>query len=189
MKTLIASALALSLASPAAAIDASAALGDFVDQYVMSWAMDPTVIEAIRAQNTAHEALTQDDIDSMDATWRDEVGTTATPTISSVLDNTLSDYLRAQVAGLKGAVTEAFVMDAHGLNVGASATTSDYWQGDEAKFTETFGVGPDARHFSDIEKDESTQTYQAQASFAIADPDTGEVIGAMTVGINAAALQ
>lgn len=189
MKSLLASALALSIASPAVAIDASEALGAFIDANVASWASDPHVIDAVRAQNAAHDGLTQDEIDRLDAIWRDEVGSSDTPTISSVLDNPLSDFLRAQVTNLKGSVTEVFVMDAHGLNVGASSTTSDYWQGDEAKFTETYGGGPDGRHFSEIEKDESTQTYQAQASFALADPDSGEVIGAMTVGINAAALQ
>ena len=79
-------------------------------------------------------------------------------------------------------------MDALGLNVAASDTTSDYWQGDEAKFTETYGVGPDATHLGDIELDESSQSYQGQISMTIVDPATGSAIGAITVGVNADAL-
>lgn len=188
MKSIFAAALALSFATPALAIDASQALGKFLDQHVMDWADDPRVIEAIRAQNAANAGLGQAEIDALDAKWRGEIGAAERPTITAVMESDLSAYLRERVSAMKGAVTEVFVMDAHGLNVGASSTTSDYWQGDEAKFTETFGVGAGSRHFSEIEKDESTQTYQAQASFAIADPDSGDVIGAMTVGINAAAL-
>ena len=79
-------------------------------------------------------------------------------------------------------------MDAHGLNVAATAPTSDMWQGDEAKFTETYPKGPDATHFSEVEFDESSQIFQGQISIPMVDPDTGEVVGAMTVGVNAEAL-
>jgi hypothetical protein len=39
-----------------------------------------------------------------------------------------------------------------------------------------------------VEFDESTQTYQGQISVAISDPDTGDVVGAITVGVNVDAL-
>jgi hypothetical protein len=35
-----------------------------------------------------------------------------------------------------------------------------------------------------VEEDESTQALQSQASVTISDPETGEPIGAITVGIN-----
>ncbi|WP_138423212.1 cache domain-containing protein [Maritimibacter alexandrii] len=188
MKSLLATALALGLATPVLADDASTAMGAFLDENVAPWATDPVLVDAIRAQNEAHAGLTQANIDAMDQAWRNEVGQADTPTISRVIDSAASDFLRARVDASAGAITEVFIMDDHGLNVAASATTSDFWQGDEAKFSETYGVGADARHFSEIEKDESTRSYQGQASFAITDPDSGEVIGAMTVGINAEAL-
>ena len=76
-------------------------------------------------------------------------------------------------------------MDAKGLNVGQSAITSDFWQGDEAKFRDTYLVGADALHFSEIELDESTGRYQAQISFTVSDEATGESLGAVTVGVDA----
>ena len=79
-------------------------------------------------------------------------------------------------------------MDAQGLNVAASGLTSDYWQGDEAKFTETYGKGAGAVHFGEVEFDESSQTYQAQISVTVTDPATGQPIGAITVGVDAAHL-
>ena len=63
-----------------------------------------------------------------------------------------------------GAITEVFVMDAQGLNVAASGPTSDYWQGDEAKFQETYLKGAEAIHVSEVEFDESSQTYSVQVS-------------------------
>ena len=79
-------------------------------------------------------------------------------------------------------------MDARGLNVAASAATSDYWQGDEDKFQQTYEIGADSVHFSDIEFDESSQTYQGQISVVIVDPSTNTPIGAITIGVNAEAL-
>ncbi|MEM8755288.1 MAG: hypothetical protein AAGF90_20180, partial [Pseudomonadota bacterium] len=76
---------------------------------------------------------------------------------------------------------------AKGLNVGQSAKTSDYWQGDEAKWRETYLVGPDAIHVSDVEEDESTQTFQIQVSLPIV--DGGAPIGAVTVGVDVEHLQ
>jgi hypothetical protein len=79
-------------------------------------------------------------------------------------------------------------MDGKGLNVGQSDITSDYWQGDEAKWRKTFLVGPEAVFVDAVEKDESTQMLQSQVSVTIKDPTSGEPIGALTLGINLNAL-
>ncbi len=89
------------------------------------------------------------------------------------------------MAAAGGAITEIFTMDLNGLNVAASDTTSDYWQGDEDKFSQTYLIGAGAVHISDVEFDESSQSYQAQVSITLVDPGTNAAIGAMTVGLNA----
>lgn len=71
--------------------------------------------------------------------------------------------------------------------VQAGEVTSDYWQGDEAKFQKSFEMGPGAFFIDDIELGESRQTYRGQVSFAITDPASGDVVGAITIGLNAAA--
>ena len=95
-----------------------------------------------------------------------------------------AEFLRAKKEASKGLFTEIFVMDNKGLNVGQSDVTSDYWQGDEAKWQKTFLVGPKAIHISDVKKDESTQTYQSQLSLPVVDPANNQVIGAITLGVN-----
>ena len=108
--------------------------------------------------------------------------------VDGVLANELSRFLSQSKAEQRGIVTEVFVMDNRGLNVGQSDVTSDYWQGDEAKWQQTFLVGPGAVMIDDVELDESTQTFQSQLNMTITDETTGEVIGAITVGIDVEAI-
>ncbi|MFD2854813.1 hypothetical protein ACFSZS_08595 [Seohaeicola zhoushanensis] len=77
-------------------------------------------------------------------------------------------------------------MDNRGMNVAVSDVTSDFWQGDEAKFQQTFPRGPAALHVSEVELDESSQIYQAQVSFTVTDAQ-GAPVGAVTIGLNAEA--
>ncbi len=182
-------ALALSLAASAgSAQDFNAAMQSYLDSTISGFANHDILVEAIRAQNGETAGLSQADIDALDTAWRNEVGLSSQPTIDPVLNNAASDFLRGVVADAGGTITEVFVMDARGLNVAASAVTSDYWQGDEAKHSETYANGPGAVHFSEIEFDESSQTYQGQISLSIVDPASNEVVGAITVGVDAEAL-
>lgn len=160
------------------------AINDYLKANVLAWASDPAVVEAIKANNAANGGLTQADIDALDAKWRQEVEGSDKPTIDATLGNSLSKFLIDKKMAAGGVIAEVFVMDAKGLNVGQSDVTSDYWQGDEDKFSKSFGAGAGAVFVDEIEKDESTQTLQAQVSLTIADPATGEAIGAMTLGID-----
>lgn len=153
-------------------------------EQVAAWAQDPVLIEAIKAQNAENASLTPDVIDALDKKWRAETSASDQPTITMVLGNDASHFLVEKRDESDGLFTEIFVMDSKGLNVAASDVTSDFWQGDEAKWQDTFQVGPDAVHVSELELDESTQTYQSQLSITITDPETGDAIGAMTLGVN-----
>ncbi len=157
---------------------------EFAQSTARTWVADPVVINAIKKQNAKHADLSQADIDDLDKTWRAETGASDRPLIDRVLSSDLSEMLRDAQNGAQGLVTEVFVMDNRGLNVGQSNVTSDYWQGDEGKWQKTYLVGPDALFIDEVELDESTQTFQSQLSMSIIDPDTGKVIGAITVGIN-----
>ncbi len=165
-----------------------APMRDFAINTVSSWISNPMVVEAIKVQNDKHANLSQDEIDKLDKQWRAETGSSDRPLIDTVLAKALSDFLADAKNRTGGLVTEVFVMDNKGLNVGQSDVTSDYWQGDEAKWKKTFLVGPDAMFIDEVEQDESTQTFQSQLSMSIVDPATGEVIGAITVGVNIDAL-
>ncbi|MCC6718982.1 MAG: hypothetical protein IT555_13955 [Acetobacteraceae bacterium] len=144
----------------------------------------PAILAAVREQNIRHASLTQADIDRLDKQWRAEVSATKRPLIDPVLAHPVSAALKAVQADSKGLITEIFVMDNKGLNVAQSEVTSDYWQGDEAKFQKTFDKGPNAIFVDKVELDESTQEFQAQLSFTLVDPATQASIGAVTVGIS-----
>ncbi len=189
MKGIVSGLAGTLLATAAWASDAHVAPAtDFANSTVKQWISNDTVISAIKAQNAKHAGLSQSDIDNMDKDWRSQTDAGSKPMIDAVLSNALSKFLRQQKDSTQGLVTEVFVMDNRGLNVGQSDVTSDYWQGDEAKWQKTYSAGPDAIFVDEVEMDESTQTFQSQVSISIVDPATGEVIGAITVGINVDAL-
>jgi hypothetical protein len=156
----------------------------FVDTEARSKLSDPVIIDAINAANAANVALTPADVQALDEEWKAEVGKDGA-LITGIVDNAASAMLRDYVAASGGKVTEVILMDAQGLNVAVSDVTSDYWQGDEDKYQQTYLVGPDAFHVSEVDYDESTQTYQVQVSYTVTDPVTGQVLGAATIGLNA----
>lgn len=160
----------------------------FAEQSVSSWLGSPVVVNAIKAQNQKNATLTQSDIDALDKKWRAETAGSSGSLIEEVTGNTLSLFLRNIKEDEQGLVTEIFIMDDKGLNVGQSDITSDYWQGDEAKWKRTYAKQPNAMFVDDVEMDESTQRFQTQISIAITDPETGKNIGAVTVGVDAESL-
>ena len=189
VKGIVAGLAGTLLATAAWASDAHVApMTDFANSTVKQWIADDAVVSAVKAQNAKHAGLSQADIDNMDKDWRAQTDAASKPMIDAVLGNALSAYLRGQKDSTQGLVTEVFVMDNRGLNVGQSDVTSDYWQGDEAKWQKTYSAGPGAIFVDEVEMDESTQTFQSQLSMSIVDPATGDVIGAITVGINVDAL-
>ena len=186
----IVSGIAATLFTTAAwASDAHVApMTDYANATVKQWISNDVVVQAVKAQNAKHAGLSQADIDNMDKDWRAQTDASSKPMIDAVLSNALSNFLKQQQDGAQGLVTEVFVMDNLGLNVGQSEVTSDYMQGDEAKWQKTFQAGADAIFIDEVEMDESTQAFQSQLSMSIVDPATGAVIGAITVGVNIDAL-
>ena len=176
------------LGSPALANEYEAPLKDFAAE-AKTWASDPVIIAAIKAQNKKSEGLDVAAIEALDQDWRAQVGQAEAPLIASVAEVEASSFLVEKRDAAEGLITEIFIMDKVGLNVAMSDTTSDYWQGDESKFQETFGAGADAVHFSEVELDESTQTYQSQVSFTVVDPENGAPIGAVTIGVDVGYLE
>lgn len=150
-------------------------------------AQNPAVVAAIEAQNAQTSGYDEAKVNELDSQWRAEVGAASKPLIDATLGNEASKYLAQVQADSGGLFTEIFVMDAKGLNVGQSTVTSDYWQGDEDKFTQSFGAGAAAVHLGEVEQDESTQTYQSQVSITVVDA-AGNPIGAITAGVDLSTL-
>lgn len=151
---------------------------------IRAWAVQPVTIIPITAQNALHADLTQGEIEALDERWRAEREAEDQPLIAQLLATPLSTYLNQIQAQSLGLYPEIFVMDNRGLNVGQSSVTSDYWQGDEGKFQNTYPVGSDAVFIDEAEYHEDSDTYRAQVSLTLADPATGDAVGAITVEVN-----
>ena len=180
-------ALSVVVVPAAQASEVPPAMSQYIYENLMSWVNDVRIVAAVAEQNKQTSGLSEAEIIERDNVWRAEVGMANTPLIDTVLNAPLSAFLRDHMEKSEGRITEVFVMDSKGLNVASSGVTSDYWQGDEAKFQQTFPKGAGTVFIDDIELDESTQTYQGQVSFAVTDPARGQVVGAITVGLDASA--
>jgi len=176
--TFVVSAL---LSSAAVANEFEDELRSLANQDISAWATHAAVISAVKKQNQEHKGVTQSKIDSLDQTWRSQVGSGG-DLIDRTLGNDLSKFLKQEKSKHQGLYTEIFVTDNLGLNVGQSDVTSDYWQGDEAKWQVPYEE--QKLEIGAIELDESTQTYQSQVSAPVMDPNSKSVIGVITVGIN-----
>lgn len=176
-------ATALFLTAPLAnANEFTPQIKEFVAKQITPWLSDKTVIEAVKAQNAAHASLNAAKIDAMDKEWRAQAKAGGGALTAKLLGNDLSKFLKAKQDASGGMISEMFVMDNKGLNVGQSGMTSDYMQGDESKWKKSFGAGAGAVFIDDVEFDDSSKTFQSQVSVTIS--DGGTPIGAITVGIN-----
>lgn len=154
------------------------------ENQIKPWLSNPAVINAIKAQNEKHAGFDAGKIDAMDQQWRAEAKAGGGPLIEEILAQEISKFLHEKKGELGGIVTEMFVMDNKGMNVGQSDVTSDYMQGDEAKWQKTYQAGAEAVFVDEVEFDDSTESFQSQLSATVTDPETGEPIGAITIGIN-----
>ncbi len=146
-------------------------------------------IDALRRSNRARATLNQTDISRLTATWEAELTAADHPLISSVIDTPLAMRLRRVMEDSNGMVNEIGIIGANGLEIAQTNAHSDYWQGGDERFAKTFGAGPDAEFVDMIEYDSPTQSIGTQANFSVADPDTGEVIGSVTIHFNLASLE
>ena len=180
--------VAISTASLADEAEIKAKAEDYTKSEVAKWVADADVIAALNAANAANAGYDQGKIDELDKQWRAEVGAAARPLIDQVLGSSASTRAKSWCDGAGGVVTEIILMDSKGLNVGICDATSDYWQGDEAKYQNTFAKGAGAIFVDDVEQDSSTQKFQVQASMTVVDPANGQPIGVVTVGLDAEGL-
>jgi len=147
------------------------------------------VAYSLKNYNRSRAGLTQEQILAYDARWRNEREQDRKPLIVATLSNPLSSYLTRIQARSAGLYTEIFVTDQNGLNAGQSSVTSDMWQGDEAKFQETYDKGAGAVFIDEAEWNEDTKTWRAQLNVTVDDPSGGAPLGAATFEINLTELQ
>jgi len=135
-------------------------------------ARDSSIHSAVSASNARFEPA--DLIRRRDALW---VANPRDPLRQEVVQAPCSAKVREMVKD-DPVVVEAFVMNDRGTLVCSIAETSDYWQGDEAKWQRTFVEGKDA-FVEEPAFDASSGKYAIQLSVPIA--EAGKRIGAVTL--------
>ena len=143
---------------------------------VQHMALNPALIEAVRRQNA--EKLEMQHIKQRDDDWK--ANDDLTPFKRSLQVNGAGKMLRRYVSR-NPSLNEAFLTDNQGANVAAFPATSDYWQGDEDKWTESFNEGAGQLFLGPIEHDDSTNTVAVQVSAPLF--HQGETIGVLVVGV------
>jgi hypothetical protein len=150
----------------------------------VEWAGSPIVVGAVKEANNK-PVRTLSEIIQLDKKWIG--GTFDQEWVKELQDNPCAVYLKQlqnEKSGGKSLYSEIFVVDKQGCIVAESEKTSDYWQGDEDKFVKAFADGKGAIFIDEADYDESTKTSLIQVSVPVLDPDTGEAIGVMTIGLN-----
>ena len=137
---------------------------------------DKAIVKAVKAQNKKGMSLSY--INDTDRVWRGLLE----GTIGIMDDLMANDCAKAANAlmGSVGYVVEIFVMDEQGANVCMTAKTGDYWQGDEAKFWNSFNGGIGSVFVDEIEEDGGKMISQVSVPVM----SKGTAIGAMTIAVD-----
>jgi hypothetical protein len=156
---------------------ASRTVVNLAESKLVALGMDQVIVDAVKRVNKQNKTL--DQIKAMDERWKAHAG--IADYMQALIDSACGRHLR-EIQGKKPYLAEIFVMDNQGANVAMTDKTSDYWQGDEAKFKNAFNNGKGAVFVDEVEFDDSTQTYLVQVSVPVKDGNA--VIGAITFGID-----
>ena len=128
------------------------------------------------------EVFTAVELDGIDVQWQSEAKNREGILYNFVYKSALSQFLINLQNSSSTAITEIIAIDSDGYTIGLSKVTTDLYQGDEAKFLNTYPGGPGSIYISDINYDESTQIFQSQVSFSV--PKEISSLGVITFGVN-----
>lgn len=140
---------------------------------LQTWTADKVLVDAIAAQNGQKLPLAE--IQRRDKAWTSDAAL-----VQSVTTGACADRLR-QLAAKSRLYGEVLLMNNQGALVCATNRTSDYWQGDEPKWTRAFDGGAGATFIDRLRVDESAHERLAQISLPV--KAAGKAIGAITVGV------
>lgn len=140
---------------------------------LQAWGSDPAIVAAVKAQNAKH--VPPEQVKSLDQQWS---AGKVEALVKLVTTGPCADHLRTLAGTAHG---ETFVMDNQGALVCATAKTTDYWQGDEAKWERAFNAGKGDVYIDRPKFDDSSEQRLAQISVPVI--DKGAAIGAITVGV------
>lgn len=154
-----------------------AKLKAFIKAELIPLCTNKVFVEEVTAQNA--KKVTLEEIQKIDKEW--SKAEEELPIQKEKMNNACAREIRNVCQRLK-ALGETFVMDNQGANVGQNALTSDYWQGDEAKWKNSYKDGKGGVDLGPRQLDKSTNIVDQKVSLPIVN-DEGEVIGAVCYGV------
>lgn len=137
---------------------------------------DPVVLQATREQNAKDMPLAE--IMTIDEQW---ISGGQVELARDLQDKPAGRVLQQTILSDPDLYTEAFLCDRQGAVVAEYPRTSDYWQGDEEKFTMAYNGGNGQVFVGALEFDESTMSYSIHISYPVM--DQGDTIGVLVLGI------
>jgi predicted amidohydrolase len=140
------------------------------------YAENPIIINAVKERNTA--GVTLDEIKAIDREW---VGGGQEELVARLQKNPAGTFLREIILSNEQLYVEAFLCDKQGAVVGEYPKTTDYWQGDEKKFTGSYNEGNGKALIGPLEYDESTKSFSVKISVPVR--DEGKTIGVLIFGM------
>jgi len=138
----------------------------------------PSIVRAVENQNSL--AIPLADIKADDESWKN-ADKDSKALIRRITQNDIAKYFQRRVEN-NPAIDEVFLTDNQGANVAAYPPTSDYWQGDEDKWTESYNNGNGVVYIGPLEFDESTQKTQVQISAPVI--ANNATIGVLVLGVS-----
>ena len=153
-------------------------------RFARHMAFNPSVVRAVEQQN--EQNLNLSEIKRRDDEWKN-AGDLPSELIRETTGNPVAQYFKRRV-DTNTAIDEVFLTDNQGANVAAYPATSDYWQGDEEKWTASYNNGEGIVFIGPLEFDESTQKTQVQISAPIFSQDKS-TIGVLVLGVSVDYLQ
>lgn len=170
------------IASVKDAVNTHAEISDKVKFYVVQKFIPTITHEAFVRETTTqnNKNVPLAEIQEIDKQWieaEEEI-----PIYQEKLNNACAQELKTLVAA-NPYIVETFVMDNQGAIVCMNKITSDYWQGDEAKWQNAYNKGLGGLDVGKIKFDKSANAVLQQISLPIIDTNN-KVIGAVTFGID-----
>jgi len=152
-------------------------------RFATHMAFNPSIVRAVDNQNNQTVPLAE--IQKRDEIWKD-AGDSLNALIRRITQNDVAKYFQRRVEN-NIAIDEVFLTDNQGANVAAYPPTSDYWQGDEEKWTASYNNGNGVVFIGPLEYDESTRKTQVQISAPVISKD--QTIGVLVLGVSVDYLQ
>lgn len=167
-------------ASPAPSVEA---LTGILSE-LSAWSQDPLIIESVLLQGESSGRLTKQQILALEHHWMTEASSPIQPMHAHIANSPLSVYLKDLQRRAGDVYKSICVYDATGLVVGQTKASRKYFYGDDPVFEAIMaGQAGGGLHLGEVVIEAATGRAFTRVQAPLRDPQTGERIGLVKVGL------